>query len=106
VLAALEAVRHVARGRYASSREELANAQQADVTGRYEPHIWMTAWGPITTGVEHESPYTPASIAAREAALRARETVRARSGEAGEQSERRFQAERLAELLGETGASS
>ncbi len=101
VLAALEALRHVARHRYATLREDAASAQQADVTGRFEPLVWMTAWGPIVTGAEHESPYTPASIAAREAALRARETLRARSGEDAETAERAFQGARLAELLEE-----
>jgi hypothetical protein len=94
VLAAVEALRHVAAPRYVAAREETA---ERDETG--SPVLaagpWQTPWGPVMLGVEHDSPYLPAGALAREAAFRAREAVGVEAAE----SERRFQAERLSEVL-------
>jgi hypothetical protein len=99
VLAALEAIRHIALPRYVAAREESAGQQASDVTEPIEPRVWSTAWGPVVTGAEHESPYLPAALAARETALRARETVRSRGGGVAEEAERRYQSELLVSYL-------
>jgi hypothetical protein len=99
VLATLEAIRHVALPRYAALREATANDQASDDGERVDSGVWVTAWGPFLTGAEHESPYLPAALSAREAALRARETVRSRGGGVAEEAERRYQAELLREYL-------
>jgi hypothetical protein len=99
LFAALEALRHLAFPRYVGARENLAveqgNHHEDDAV---PPSILTTPWGAISIGGDHESPYLPAAVAAREAALRAREAVRDRDGADGERAERAWQAERLRAL--------
>lgn len=100
LFAALEALRHLALPRYVRAREGAAVEQGTHGNGDpVQPSIFTTPWGPVTIGGEYESPYLPAAIAAREAALRAREAVRDRDGADAEQAERAWQAARLAGLL-------
>jgi hypothetical protein len=100
LFAALEALRHLAFPRYVRARENLAVEQNAHGgTDTVQPGIFTTPWGPISIGADHESPYLPAAIAAREAALRAREAVRDRGGANAEIAERRWQAEHLRSSL-------
>lgn len=101
LFAALEALRHLAFPRYVRAREALAVEQGTHGDASVAPTILSTPWGSITVGGhEHESPYLPSAVAAREAALRAREAVRDRDGAAAEAAERRWQADRLAACLG------
>ncbi|HWD24942.1 MAG TPA: hypothetical protein VG368_05730 [Acidimicrobiales bacterium] len=101
LFAALEALRHLAFPRYVRAREALAVEQETHGDTSVAPTILSTPWGSVTVGgSEHESPYLPSAVAAREAALRAREAVRDREGTVGEAVERRWQADRLAASLG------
>ena len=100
LFAALEALRHLALPRYVRARESAAVEQGTHGSDDpVQPRIFTTPWGPITLGGEHESPYLPAAVAARDAALRAREAVRDRDGSEAEHAERQWQAERLTALL-------
>ena len=103
VLAALEALRHVALPRYARSREEAVDEHPRGNPPVNVP-IVMTPWGPIGLGAEHQSPYEPAWAEARDAAMRAREAAGDRGGDAAVKAERDFQAELLERILG--GAKS
>jgi hypothetical protein len=98
VLAALEALRHLAMPRYVRSREDPLDEHPTDApsTGRA---IIPTPWGPIVLGAEHRSPYEPAWAAARDAAMRARESAAGDQGPATEHAERAFQADRLERIL-------
>ncbi len=98
VLAALEALRHLAMPRYARSREEAVDEHQAGEPGAPSAVI-PTPWGPIALGAEHRSPYEPAWTAAREAAARARESASDGAGPKAEAAERTFQAELLKQAL-------
>lgn len=98
VLAALEAVRHVALPRYVRSREESVD-EHPDGAPRASNPLFMTPWGAVALGAEHQSPYVPAWTAARDAAMRAREAARDRSGEEASSSELAWQARRLGEIL-------
>ncbi|MGA8296128.1 MAG: hypothetical protein WB770_03720 [Acidimicrobiales bacterium] len=98
VLAALEAVRHVAMPRYVRSREEAIDEHPSGEPPISGPPI-MTPWGPISIGAEHVSPYEPAWTAARDAALRAREAARDAGGDEAQASELSWQAARLEEVL-------
>ena len=100
LFAALEALRHLALPRYVRAREGAAIEQGTH--GSDDPvqrNIFTTPWGPITIGGDHESPYLPAAVAARDAALRAREATRDRDGAEAERAERQWQAAQLAALL-------
>jgi hypothetical protein len=94
VLAAVEALRHIAAPRYIAAREEAAEHEEPNDPG-VTPSAWQTPWGPIMVGAEHESPYLSAGALARETAFRAREAV----GLPAEVAERAYQASRLAEIL-------
>ena len=98
MLAALEALRHLAMPRYVRSREDPLDEHPTDApsTGRA---IIPTPWGPIVLGAEHRSPYEPAWAAARDAAMRARESAAGDQGPATEHAERAFQADRLERIL-------
>lgn len=98
VLAALEAVRHVALPRYVRSREEAVDEHPHDEPPTSNPLV-MTPWGPIAFGAEHVSPYVPAWTAARDAAMRAREAAHDRGGGDAEAAELSWQADRLGEVL-------
>ena len=98
VLAALEAVRHVALPRYVNSREETVDEHPDDEPPTSNP-IFVTPWGPVALGAEHLSPYEPAWAAARDAAMRAREAAHDRGGDAAEKAELTWQAARLEEVL-------
>lgn len=100
LFAALEALRHLAFPRYVRAREALAVEQGTHGDPSASPTILSTPWGAITVGgSEHESPYLPSAVAAREAALRAREAVRDRDGADAEAVEQRWQADHLAPML-------
>lgn len=99
VLAAVEALRHVALPRYANGREQLAGERDAHAGEAVVPSLFVTAWGPVEFGAEHESAYMPASHLAREASFRARETARQRDP-AELQAETAWQADTLEKLLG------
>jgi hypothetical protein len=98
VLAALEAVRHVALPRYVRSREEAVDEHPGGEPRSSSPVV-MTPWGAVALGAEHQSPYVPAWTAARDAAIRAREAARDRSGEEAGSAELAWQARRLEEIL-------
>ncbi|MGB9112736.1 MAG: hypothetical protein WCF24_08425 [Acidimicrobiales bacterium] len=98
VLAALEAVRHVALPRYVRSREEAVDEHPDDQPPTSNPQL-MTPWGPIVFGAEHQSPYVAAWVAARDAAMRAREAAQDRGGDEAEAAELAWQASRLEEVL-------
>ena len=100
VLAAVEALRHVAMPRYVGEREEVAGSRDDQVGTAVQPAFFSTPWGDFVVGAEHESPYTPASHLAREASFRARESVREQQGDAAAAAERAWQAGELASLLG------
>ncbi len=99
LFAALEALRHLAFPRYVRAREAVAVEQETNGEVPPTPAILSTPWGSIALGGEHESPYLPAAVCAREAAVRAREAVRDRNGAAGEELERSWQAALLAQVL-------
>lgn len=99
VLGAVEAVRYLALPRYIAARE---SAYEETRDGDADPPstaagTFMTPWGPITIGAEHHRGFEPAWVAARDTALRARDTVRGTGGD--DDQERSWQAARLAELL-------
>lgn len=98
VLAALEAVRHVALPRYVRSREEAVDEHPDGEPARSAP-LFMTPWGQVALGAEHQSPYVPAWAAARDAAMRAREAARDRGGDEAGATELAWQARRLEEIL-------
>ena len=66
VLAALEALRHLAVPRDERSREEVLDEHPASPPGVGSSFI-PTPWGPIALGAEHRSPYESAWAAARDA---------------------------------------
>jgi hypothetical protein len=98
VLAALEAVRHVALPRYVRSREEAVDEHSDDAPPTSNPEF-MTPWGPIAFGAGHQSPYVPAWVGARDAAMRAREAAHDRGGDEAAAAELAWQANRLGEVL-------
>jgi hypothetical protein len=98
VLAALEAVRHVALPRYVRSREEAVDEHPGGEPPTSNP-LFMTPWGPIAFGAEHQSPYVAAWTAARDAAVRAREAAHDRGGDEAQAAELNWQAGRLEEVL-------
>jgi hypothetical protein len=98
VLAALEALRHLAMPRYARSREEVLDGHPLDAPSEPSAPI-PTPWGPIALGAEHRSPYEPAWAAAREAAARARESAAADQDPHSVGAERAYQAELLEAIL-------
>jgi len=95
VLAALEALRHLAMPRYVRSREDSLDEHPTDAPSTGRAPI-TTPWGPIVLGAEHRSPYEPAWAAARDAAMRARESA---AGDRDPAAERAFQADRLERIL-------
>jgi hypothetical protein len=99
VLAAVEALRHVALPNYVTDREEAGGARDTSDGTSYVPRIYTTPWGNFAIGAEHEPPYLPTSLLAREAALRARETVTDRAGEAAGNAEATWQVSLLASIL-------
>jgi hypothetical protein len=99
LFAALEALRHLALPRYVAAREDAA-AEKDRHEEPVAPTFFETPWGPIAFGGEHESPYLPAALAAREAAFHARAAVRDRSGGSAEDAERTWQAELLLSTIG------
>jgi len=101
VLGAVEAVRHLALPRYVEARERAYedNADEAESSRGAPTGMFMTPWGPIVLGAEHQSGYAPAWVAARDSAMRARDAVLARDGEQAAAQERVWQAGRLEELL-------
>ncbi|HXZ83204.1 MAG TPA: hypothetical protein VED84_05590 [Acidimicrobiales bacterium] len=98
VLAALEALRHLAAPRYARSREEVLDEHPATAPS-VPSSVLPTPWGPIALGAEHFSPYEPAWAAARDAAARARESAADRPDPGAAASERVFQADLLERIL-------
>lgn len=97
VLAALEALRHVAAPRYVGSREETVDEHPDGAPGTAS--IVMTPWGPVALGAEHRSPYEPAWTEARDAAMRARESAEDRGGKSALNEESIFQATLLEAIL-------
>jgi hypothetical protein len=101
VLAAVEALRHIALPRYAATRESVAEEldgheeQKSPRTGE----VITTPWGSIAVGAEHVASYEPAAVCARDAADRARQAVTDRDGAAAGATERRWQVERLETVL-------
>ncbi len=98
VLAALEAVRHVALPRYVRSREEAVDEHPDGQPPTSSPLV-ITPWGPIALGAEHQSSYVAAWAAARDSAMRAREAAHDRGGDEGGAAELAWQASRLEEIL-------
>jgi len=98
VLAALEALRHLAMPRYARTREDPLDEHQAEAPSTPRALI-PTPWGPITLGAEHHSPYQPAWAAARDAAARARESAADAGGPGAATAERAYQAALLERIL-------
>ncbi len=98
VLAALEALRHLAMPRYARTREEPLDEHQAEAPSTPRALI-PTPWGPIALGAEHHSPYQPAWAAARDAAARARESAADTGGPGAATAERTYQAALLERIL-------
>jgi hypothetical protein len=98
VLAALEALRHLAMPRYVRSREEVLDEHPADTPSEPSAPI-PTPWGPIALGAEHRSPYAPAWAAARDAAERARESAAVDQDPHSVGAERAYQAELLEAIL-------
>lgn len=99
VLATVEAIRHVALPRYMTEREEAGGERDENVGVGFIPQIYTSPWGPFAVGAEHESPYTPTSHLAREAAFRARESAGDRDGEAARDAETAWQAAQLEAIL-------
>jgi hypothetical protein len=99
VLAVVEALRHIALPNYITDREEAGGARDTSDGTSYVPWTLTSPWGNFAIGAEHESPYVPTSLLAREAALRARETVADRAGEAAGKAETTWQAALLASIL-------
>jgi len=97
VLAALEALRHVALPRYVHSREETVDEHPE--TAPVSSSIVVTPWGPVALGAEHRSPYEPAWVEARDAATRAREAAEDRGGKSALNAEIGFQAKLLEAIL-------
>lgn len=95
VLAALEALRHLAMPRYVHAHEDPLDEHPTDAPSTGRAPI-PTPWGPIVLGAEHRSPYEPAWAAARDAAVRARESA---AGDRDPTAERAFQADRLERIL-------
>jgi hypothetical protein len=99
VLAAVEALRHVALPNYVTDREESGGARDASDGETYVPRIYTSPWGNFAIGAEHEPPYLPTSLLAREAALRARETVTERAGATAGSAETTWQVSLLESIL-------
>ncbi|MDA8290880.1 MAG: hypothetical protein M0Z33_04250 [Actinomycetota bacterium] len=104
VLAAVEALRHFALPRYVAARERSYDEGRGESDVRPAPStVWTTPWGPVTVGAEHLQGFEPAWVAARDAAVRARDAARSSRGEHAELDERAWQASRLATYLGAAG---
>jgi len=101
VFAVVEALRHVALPNYATDREDAGGARAPEDGTSFVPSFLTSPWGNFAIGAEHESAYLPTSLLAREAALRARETVVDRLGEAAGASEAIWQVDLLESMLGE-----
>jgi hypothetical protein len=99
VLAVVEALRHVALPNYVSDQEEAGGARDTSDGESFIPSFWPSPWGNFATGAEHEPTYLPTSRLAREAALRARETVTDRAGEAAGTAETAWQVALLESVL-------
>ncbi|HVC24914.1 MAG TPA: hypothetical protein VND23_04080 [Acidimicrobiales bacterium] len=101
VLAAVEALRHLALPRYVAAREHTYDGRHdADEGTASAPStMWATPWGPITFGAEHRQDYEPAWVAARDTAVRARDAARSAGGDSAESDERAWQATTLARAL-------
>jgi hypothetical protein len=100
VLAVVEALRHIAMPNYITDREEAGGARDTSDGVSSLPWAYVpTPWGNFAIGAEHESPYMPTSLLAREAAKRARETVTDRAGEAAGTAETTWQVALLASIL-------
>lgn len=100
VLAVVEALRHVALPNYVTDREDSGGARDTSDGETNIPHIYLPSpWGNFAVGAEHEPNYLPTSLLAREAALRARETVTDRDGQAAGNTEATWQATLLESIL-------
>ena len=99
VLAAVEALRHVALPNYVTDREESGGGRDTSAGESYVPRIYTTPWGNFAIGAEHEPPYLPTSLLAREAALRARETIADRVGATARSAEATWQVSLLESIL-------
>ncbi len=100
VLAAVEALRHVALPNYVSDREVAGGARDTSDGESHIPSLYLASpWGNFAIGAEHESPYLPTSLLAREAALRARETITERAGVEAGNAEAAWQVSLLASIL-------
>lgn len=101
VLAAVEALRHLALPRYVAARERTYEVGRGgdDEVQRPTATVWTTPWGPVTFGAEHRQDFEPAWVAARDAAVRARDAARTAGGAEAERAERAWQAARLAAAL-------
>ncbi|HUZ21368.1 MAG TPA: hypothetical protein VMU75_12425 [Acidimicrobiales bacterium] len=103
VLAAVEALRHVALPRYVATRESVAEEAGEHEAGEERSprtaEVITTPWGAIAFGTEHVPAYEPAAVCARDAADRVRQAVADRDGAAAGVAERRWQAERLEAVL-------
>lgn len=100
VLAAVEALRRVALPNYVTDREEAGGARDTSDGESFVPRIYTSPWGNFAIGAEHEPPYLPTSLLAREAALRARETAADRGGAAAGTAEAAWQVSLLETILG------
>jgi len=101
VLGAIEALRHLALPRYVEGREAsyAERARQSDDVASIASPMWVTPWGPIVFGAEHQSAFAPPWLAARDALERARDAVGAASGEEARARELEWQTERLESLI-------
>ncbi len=98
VIAVVEALRHLALPRYIGAKED--NPDAARMSGpAIGASVFTTPWGPVMLGGEYRSPYMPAALSAREAAMRTREAIAERSGNQAALAEHAWQAQHLLELL-------
>jgi len=101
VFAVVEALRHVALPNYAADREDAGGNRAPEEDSSFVPKFFTSPWGNFAVGAEHESEYMPTSLLAREAALRARETVADRLGDGAGASETSWQVDLLESMLTE-----
>ena len=108
VRAAVEALRHLALPRYVAARERTYEVGRGgdDEVQRPTATVWTTPWGPVTFGAEHRQDFEPAWVAARDAAVRARDAARTAGGAEAERAEHAWQAARLAAALGTAPAAT
>src|ERR1700722_2010826 len=99
VFAVVEALRHVALPNYVSDQEDAGGARDTSDGESFIPSFWPSPWGNFAAGAEREPTYLPTSLLAREAALRARETVTDRAGETAGSAEAAWQVTLLESVL-------